>query len=115
MRCDVLYIERSMYEGVDPDCPWPSFRGRTSHRSFLTADFSRRFRTAHQGPGWSSQTQTAIVEPGSTWSRDAPGDLDTVMDPRYLKFVERFVWNPLYWLRNRWDGIRYGLDRDRKS
>jgi len=114
MKCEVLYVERSMYEGADPDCPWPRFVRRTSHRSFFAADFARRFRPAYTGPGWSSYTTTMIVKPGAQWSAETADSIDVMLDPRYLDIVVRFLWNPLYWLRKRWDGLRYGLDRDRK-
>lgn len=114
MKCEVLYVERSMYEGVDPDCPWPSLARRAEYRSWLAADFGRRFRPAYRGPGWSAQTVTLIVAPGTEWTREAP-DPPLVKMPRYAKAIERWLWRPIYWLRNRWDGLRYGLDRDRKS
>jgi hypothetical protein len=114
VRVEVLYIERHMSEGLDPSSPWPLLARRVTHRSFLTADFARRFRPAYMGPGWSETTVTAIVPPGTEWNRDRPTDLPTVKHHRYLSLVERFVWPLIAWVRSRWYGLRYGLDPDRR-
>lgn len=71
--------------------------------TMIGADFCRRFRL-RQWPVMSflAGNYSLITEPG--------GDEQVADVPEwYAK-----VWPPLYWLRSRWDGLRYGLDRERR-
>lgn len=99
-----------MYEGLGPDGEQPREQRspRTQHRTWLGADFHRRFRARYLSMGmrW---VETAIVpaEPHVEWT---PG-LSDMDPPRYARLSGR-LWPPLYWLRKHWDGLRFGLDRD---
>lgn len=76
------------------------------HRTFLGADWHRRFRHHY----WSFGTMQTTSIPSLTAEelpRGEPSDL-----PPYSRFLES-LWKPCYFLRNRWDGLRYGNDRDK--
>lgn len=119
-RWDVVWVGYSNYFGIGGEFERPPHapheKARTSYRTYLGADWSRRFSarnralTATLG---TFRTITAIVHAGTPLPR---GDRGEVLEPDpvgpwYGGTVER-VWPVVYWFRNRWDGLRYGLNRD---
>ena len=112
-RWEVVYTHRSAYEGLGPDGgekPWDQ-EGRSEHRTWFGADFYRRFRFRPMTLGF-RWVETSILPAGTPHE---PGDSPPDGEPRWAEHLERGVWRPLYWLRNRWDGLRYGLNRDRRE
>jgi hypothetical protein len=81
----------------------PSATTEWSRRPCVTligADYARRF-VCRYGPAMSFLA-------GNVTSVTRPGQLDSIGIP---ESYER-IWRPVYWLRDRWDGLRYGRDRD---
>jgi hypothetical protein len=72
----------------------------TDHRTYVGADFHRRFRYNHAGLG-SCWVTTEMV----------PAAGVELVGERYEAALKR-LWAALYWVRARWDGLRYGRDRD---
>lgn len=95
-RYDAVMI--SYHDGIGPSATREVDRRPCSTK--LGADFCRRFRL-RRGPTMSmlAGNYTLITKPGETDNVEIPA------------WQER-VWDPLYWLRNRWDGLRYGYDRE---
>ena len=99
----VVYTGRSAYEGLGETAYEAK---RTHHRTYLGADFHRRFRARipTMGNRW---VETEILCDSKPLGENRPERLATVL--------EDYVWPALYWLRNHWDGLRWGLDRDRRA
>lgn len=71
--------------------------------TMLGADFSRRFRCRTMPVmSYLAGNLTLIA---------APGESENV--EQVPEWYEK-LWPPLYWLRARWDGLRFGFDRDRR-
>lgn len=104
-RWNVVYTLRSMYEGDEEGDERPRALGVSSHRTFIGADFHRRFHSDAYPTLGNRWVETSIIRTGAD-------PLDP--DPRMASVVMPF-WSVLYWLRKRWDGLRFGLDRDRRS
>jgi len=100
-RYDVVMVSWTNFFRVRTD----TVVERRSCWTLLGADYARRFRMR---PGLSlfasfdSGYYTRVLYVGET---DLHGRL--AVPDWYQK-----LWKPLYWMRNRWDGLRYGLDRD---
>lgn len=115
MSYEVIYEQRSVYDGLmGPTGENPHERGeRTKHRTYLGADFHRRFRyhTAQLGMRW---VLTLIVKPGTVWHPE----LEPTPPPRYYKATYP-IWSVMYFVRKRLDGlriaIREGWDRDKRE
>lgn len=111
-RWEIIYTNRSAYDGMGTG-EEPYETGRTQHRTWIGADFYRRFRFRPftLGMRW---VETAIypVEPRREWQAHM---IPFGGEPVSAEWLERWLWSPLYWLRNRWDGLRFGLDRDSRA
>ena len=86
-----------------------SEEGRTQHRTFVGADFYRRFRYHHVGMG-ACRVDTFIARTADAVAWDSWAQAEP---PSYARVFDR-LWPALYFLRSRWDGLRRGLDRDRR-
>lgn len=121
-RWEVAQVHWSAYSGLVPREEGGEFDHeygeRLQFRSFLGADFWRRFRVQYFAWGFRG-TNTVIVRPGTPRFPDAGSAEErrawyaaAPVPPRYMWLFDRAVWPALYWLRSRWDGLRYGMDRD---
>lgn len=94
-RWRVRYFHKFM-DGTGGECDPP-----TEHRTWLGADFHRRFRYHH-------------LSLGSCWGWTEPERIDPSVTPmvteQYEEALKR-LWAVLSWLRSRWYGLRYGRDR----
>lgn len=106
-RWAVVPVVHSIYEGLTLDeggdgCP--RAMRPSKHRTFVGADWHRRFRASYPtlGNRW---VVTSIVHVGAD---------PTDPDPRIAGALMP-LWAVLYFVSNRWDGLRYGRDRDRRS
>jgi len=100
-RYDVVMVSWTNFFRVRTD----TIEERRSCRTLLGADYARRFRMRPVlllFASFDSGYYTAVLPVGET---DLHGRL--AVPDWYQK-----LWKPLYWMRNRWDGLRYGLDRD---
>jgi len=97
-RYDAVVI--NYHEGIGPSATREM--GRRPCATKIGADFCRRF-LIKPGPAMSilAGNYTLVTTPGSGEGLDVP------------EWYEK-LWAPLYWIRSRWDGLRYGLDRDRR-
>lgn len=84
--------------GLGPDATKET--ARRPCMTILGADYARRFRITT----WPVMSMLA----GNVTSITKPGQLEAVDVPASY---ER-LWRRVYWLRDRWDGLRYGRDRD---
>lgn len=78
----------------------------TYHRTFFGADWHRRFRHRYFSFG-TIQITSIPSRAKDNLPQDEPSPF-----PRYSRLLET-IWKPVYFLRNRWDGLRYGRDRDK--
>lgn len=126
-RWDVVWVGYSNYYGIDTEHGEylrpphaPHEKARKSFRSYLGADWSRRFSSKHR---WitasmgSFRTTTVIVRAGHALIRDPNDNLEypEYDGTRYATWFfgdDRNVWKVFYWIRERWDGLRFGLNRD---
>lgn len=114
-RWEVVWIGYSHYAGMGMGpAHEPHEKARKAYRTWLGADWSRRFSNKHR---WITatmgtfQTSTMIVRVGTPWTPE----LELSVPPRYADFLAggRFdIWKPAYWARNHWEGLRFGYDRD---
>lgn len=102
-RWEVAYVHE--FNFMDP-----SLEGTTHHRSYVGADWHRRFRYRHFGMG-SCRVITLITRTADNVAWDT---FEQAKPPRYALAFHRVVWPVVYFLRSRWDGLRYGRDRDRR-
>ena len=107
----VVYTEHCLLEGMSSEgrwgTDWPKVLGDSKHVTYLGADFHRRFRHRY----------LTLPGSGSFW-------LTTQIDhdgwPQPQRRIEAWekvlgpVWKVCYFARSRWDGLRHGLDRDRR-
>lgn len=114
-RWEVIYIRQSMYDGIDGAPQSGEISQRTRHRTYAGADWHRRFhrdRSVAWGVGFQSLA-TAVVrtEEHLRWDDEA---LYAAAErgPKYVWLLDFVVWPVVYFIRNRWNGLRYGLDRD---
>jgi hypothetical protein len=106
MPWTVVCTHRSAYEGLDPDMPQKPYEvERREFRWWLCADFWRRFRFSYPtiGMRW---VETEIVHASGR---------EQLLRTRLYEWAAARPWALLYWLRSRWDGLRYGRDRDARS
>lgn len=107
-RWEVIYEHVTAYAGMGTG-EENSERARTQHRTYLGAEYHRRFRSRHptMGMRW-IVTYIVRPEPHVPYS----DNIEIAKSPRYAVVLERVMWPAVYWLRSRWDGLRHGVDRD---
>lgn len=108
-KWEVIYTRWTMYAGMGTGEENSEYGERTHHRTYFGADLHRRFRFRGYTMGMRGFT-TCIVRTADevAWSNE----LEPSRPPRYAAILDRVVWPIAYFLRSRWDGLRYGLDRD---
>lgn len=93
-------VMMAYHEGIGPSATYEVDRRPCATK--FGADFCRRFRLRQLAVmSFLAGNYSLITEPGGDENVGVP------------EWFER-IWKPLYWLRSRWDGLRYGRDRDER-
>ena len=115
-KWEVMYIHWTAYAGMGGERNRETPDERTQHWTWLGADFYRRFRYRAFSMGMRG-VQTSIVRTSErrVWVDGDPQTWEMSKAPAYSVIFEKYVWPAFYFVRNRWDGLRYGRDRDARA